>query len=450
MTTPKPALIEQLTATDKRVVTLPLDVLPANPTACQLRTARDPQTVKRYAEAYREGAAMPPIVVFEETTSIGPAYHLADGHHRVAGARSAELTEINAIVKPGDRRAAVLYAAGANGQHGLPLTSDDKWAIVATVLADAEWVQWSDREIADRCHVSASLVGKVRAKTGATSNTRKGADGRTRSLPAKKKKIEAPAGAEAGDQAGYALTTKRRQKVESIAKIMVAGDGLLAEYPLTKQMILASLYLGSDAAARYLPPIQSRKFIETLINTALDVHAGQLVNMGQISRVGDDLFQIEALTADRIAALVAKAAAPTPAAEPEEITTAALTAPAPAQEPPKPVRPPKQRPLAERRADWLRATLADRIEAAHSFAGSNGEQAALILLCGADTDVEGVWSEVYVQKASHGLHTTLCRNVAEDLRNGQAHRLPDWRTLARLFGVDYEALSITADRSIPE
>lgn len=343
------ALVEQLTTSVHRMMTLPFDAIPANPTACQLRTARDPQTVKRYAEAYREGVAMPPVVVFEENGPNGPIYHLADGHHRVAGARAAELTGINAIVKPGDRRAAVLYAAGANGQHGLPLSNDDKWAIVATVLADAEWVQWSDREIADRCHVSATLVAKVRKKTGTTSATRLGKDGAVRSVP-KKKKTEAPAGAEAGPSAPTE------------------------------------------------PP------------------AAQLA----------------------------------PAAEPEEITTAALMAPAPVQEPPKPVRPPKQRPLAERRADWLRAALADRIEAAHSFAGSNAEQAALILLCGADTDVEGVWSEVYVQQASHGLHTTLCRNVAEDLRNGQAHRLPDWRTLARLFGVDYEALSITADRSIPE
>jgi hypothetical protein len=329
---------------------LALDLLPSKGSACQLRTARDPQTVARYAEAYADGVKMPPVVVFRETVDGHTVHHLADGHHRAAGARKAGLAEIEADVREGSHRDAVLFAAGANGQHGLPLSTDDKWAIVATVLADAEWVTWSDRQISEHCHVSASLVAKVRKKTGTSSATRKGKDGATRSLPTKKKKIEAPAGAEAGPSAPTE------------------------------------------------PP----------------------------------------------------AAPPAPAAEPEEITTAALTAPAPAQEPPKPVRPPKQRPLAERRADWLRATLADRIEAAHSFAGSNGEQAALILLCGADTDVEGVWSEIYVQKASHGLHTTLCRNVAEDLRNGQAHRLPDWRTLARLFGVDYEALSITADRSIPE
>jgi uncharacterized ParB-like nuclease family protein len=327
---------------------LSLDLLPAKGSACQLRTARDPQTVARYAEAYADGVKMPPVVVFRETVDGHTVYHLADGHHRTDGAREAGLVEIEADVREGSHRDAILFAAGANGQHGLPLTNDDKWAIVATILADQEWVQWSDREIASRCHVSASLVAKVRKKTGSTSATRKGKDGATRSLPTKKK-TEAPAGAEAGP---------------------------------------------APTPAEPTPPA--------------------------------------------------------PVAEPEELTTD-LTAAAPAPvEPSKAPRPAKKRPLAERRAEWLRGALASAIEAAHSFAGTNAEQAALILLCGADTDVEGVWSEVYVQKASHGLHTTLCRNVAEDLRNGQAHRLPDWRTLARLFGVDYDALSIIADRSIPE
>jgi hypothetical protein len=328
---------------------LSLDLLPSKGSACQLRTARDPQTVARYAEAYADGVKMPPVVVFHSAAEgVGETYHLADGHHRVAAARKAGLTQIEADIREGTHRDAVLFAAGANGQHGLPLSNHDKWAIVCTVLADAEWVTWSDRQISEHCHVSASLVAKVRKKTGTTSATRKGKDGATRSLPTKKK-IAPPAGAEAGP-----------------------------------------------------------------------------------------------------APTPAEPAPSAPVAEPEELTTD-LTAPTPKPaEPPKAPRPPKQRPLAERRADWLRATLADRIAEAHSFAGSNGEQAALILLCGADTDVEGVWSEVYVQQASHGLHTTLCRNVAEDLRNGQAHRLPDWRTLARLFGVDYEALSITADRTIPE
>jgi hypothetical protein len=179
----KPALIEQLTATTSKIETLQLDLLPASGPA-QLRESRNASTVNAYAEAYRAGETLPPIVVFHEPGDDEGGdedmYHLADGHHRVAAAKKADLTEINAIVKRGTRRDAILYAAGANAQHGLPLTNADKRKIVTTLLSDEEWSQWSDREIADRCHVSPTLVGTMRKKTpGAAATKRKTKAGRT-------------------------------------------------------------------------------------------------------------------------------------------------------------------------------------------------------------------------------------------------------------------------------
>jgi hypothetical protein len=173
----KTALIQQHTATDKQQRMVMFSNL-GRTGSCQLREATDAATVARYAEAYAAKVELPPIVLF--TPDDGATYFIGDGHHRLAGARRAAVEDsIWAIVKHGDRRAAILYAAGANGQHGLPLTNDDKRKMVTTLLADEEWRQWSDRQIAEHCHVSANFVGSLRKKTGAESTTRKGKDGRT-------------------------------------------------------------------------------------------------------------------------------------------------------------------------------------------------------------------------------------------------------------------------------
>src|SRR5690606_22774478 len=57
---------------------------------------------------------------------------------------------------------AVLYAVGANAQHGLRRSKADKRRAVETLLLDSEWCQWSDREIARRCSVGHTLVANVR------------------------------------------------------------------------------------------------------------------------------------------------------------------------------------------------------------------------------------------------------------------------------------------------
>src|SRR5262249_9474907 len=86
----------------------------------------------------------------------------ADGFHRVEAARHANLTEIDADVREGTQRDALLFAVGANATHGLRRTNADKRRAVCLLLRDSEWGQWSDGEIARRCGVSDKFVGKVR------------------------------------------------------------------------------------------------------------------------------------------------------------------------------------------------------------------------------------------------------------------------------------------------
>lgn len=65
--------------------------------------------------------------------------------------------------RQGTKRDAILHSVGANTDHGLRRTNPDKRQAVMVLLKDEEWAQWSDREIARRCHVHNSFVSKIRA-----------------------------------------------------------------------------------------------------------------------------------------------------------------------------------------------------------------------------------------------------------------------------------------------
>jgi hypothetical protein len=65
-------------------------------------------------------------------------------------------------VRQGTQRDAVLFGISANNAHGLPRTQADKRKAVELLLGDAEWSQWSDREIARRCHVGHAFVSRLR------------------------------------------------------------------------------------------------------------------------------------------------------------------------------------------------------------------------------------------------------------------------------------------------
>jgi len=70
---------------------------------------------------------------------------------------------IEADIRAGTLRDAVLYSVGANGKHGMPPSNDDKRKAVLVLLNDAEWSAWSDREIAKQCHVSHQMVCNYRS-----------------------------------------------------------------------------------------------------------------------------------------------------------------------------------------------------------------------------------------------------------------------------------------------
>jgi hypothetical protein len=162
----------------RKIITKKLDIAELNIRGgTQARKEIDEPTVGEYAAAMEAGAQFPPIVAYFD----GKENWVADGFHRLWACERIDITEIDVEIHPGTRRAAILHACGANSIHGLPRTNDDKRSAVLMLLEDTEWAKWSDREIARRCAVADTTVGRVRKIATAAkpqSDSRKGADGR--------------------------------------------------------------------------------------------------------------------------------------------------------------------------------------------------------------------------------------------------------------------------------
>lgn len=141
-----------------RATPLSIDILRIDQGIQMRAGGLDAARVEQYAEDMKRGDDFDPITVF----NAQGVFWLADGFHRVAAARKAGLLELPAIIRQGDRRSAILFAVGANAGHGLDRTSEDKRLAVDTMLADPEWRQWTNAEIARRCRVSEPFVATRR------------------------------------------------------------------------------------------------------------------------------------------------------------------------------------------------------------------------------------------------------------------------------------------------
>jgi ParB-like chromosome segregation protein Spo0J len=150
----------------------------------QTRVEIDNQLINEYRDAIREGCLLPPAIVFYD----GTVYWMADGFHRWHAHRQANLTIIECEIRQGTQRDAIFYSISANNAHGKRRTNADKRRAVTIMLRDAEWSQWSDSLIANKCGVSHTFVGDVRGQlaTDASSAPRIGKDGKKRKLPKKR------------------------------------------------------------------------------------------------------------------------------------------------------------------------------------------------------------------------------------------------------------------------
>ena len=98
---------------------------------------------------------------------------LADGFHRYHAHKHAGAIEINADVRNGTKRDAVLFSVGANAVRiACGAQNADKRKAVETLLRDKEWSQWSDREIAESVGVTHPFVASIRERSQKTGNGR--------------------------------------------------------------------------------------------------------------------------------------------------------------------------------------------------------------------------------------------------------------------------------------
>lgn len=130
----------------------------------QPRVEIDQEVLTEYAEHLRNGGTFPPVIVFYD----GAAYWLADGFHRYHAHRMVGCDSIAVDIQNGGLREAILYSVGANTEHGLRRTNEDKRKAVETMLTndivskDEKGNPWGDREIARQCHVTHPFVAKLR------------------------------------------------------------------------------------------------------------------------------------------------------------------------------------------------------------------------------------------------------------------------------------------------
>jgi hypothetical protein len=126
----------------------------------QSRKGLNMQALVEYEEVWKSGKKFPPVDLYFD----GQSYWVGDGFHRIKSRLEANLrsNKIEAIVHQGSKRDAILHSVGANSNHGLRRTNEDKHHAVEILLKDEEWAQWSNREIARQCGVSHEFVANIR------------------------------------------------------------------------------------------------------------------------------------------------------------------------------------------------------------------------------------------------------------------------------------------------
>lgn len=164
--------LDELDLTWKLVPALPLARIDAvrgqqnqaRPTGAPL----NPETVKRYREAYRNGDSFPPICVEKRTTKNTSAkrpYVPLDGLHRIEvltieGAETTPAYEVD-----GDITAMQLFTMAVNNLNGQPLTRAER-QLHATYMLDRGV---DPDRVAELTQLSAGIIQKIRARRQAAT-----------------------------------------------------------------------------------------------------------------------------------------------------------------------------------------------------------------------------------------------------------------------------------------
>lgn len=246
----------------------------------QSRVAINDSAVSEYADAMTEGASLPPVTAFFD----GADYWLADGFHRYHAHRRIGALNLDADVREGTRRDAMLYSVGANASHGLRRTNEDKRRAVETLVSDAEWSAWTDREIAKACGVSHPFVAAVR-----------------RPAAAEKQQVNRDkSAAKRGAAVESDSTTPLSATTPAAAPNSARNEKVVGDAPATKP---ATTTAGSepDRDASPNPALQDANIQEELVEMLNETTS-------QLTAANAELDALRALTAadDRVAAMLSQ------------------------------------------------------------------------------------------------------------------------------------------------
>jgi hypothetical protein len=135
-------------------------------TALQARVKMSEPVVQEYAALMMSDVTFPPVVLFDD----GVKKYLVDGFHRLYAAKRVGRDRIQAVIHNGNKHDGFMYSLQANATHGLQRSNEDKRHCVMKLLDDFEYIDKSDREIAELCAVSHPFVGKLRAGTKSSAS----------------------------------------------------------------------------------------------------------------------------------------------------------------------------------------------------------------------------------------------------------------------------------------
>ncbi len=128
----------------------------------QMRVQMSEEAIAEYVENL---AALPSPRVVDD----GQKKWLIDWH-RFGAYQKAGKTTIPCVIIKGTFTDALHLAAGANSDHGVRRTTDDKRKAVQTLLGINGYSEMSDSALADICKVSDHFVARVRATSSAGSS----------------------------------------------------------------------------------------------------------------------------------------------------------------------------------------------------------------------------------------------------------------------------------------
>jgi hypothetical protein len=217
----------------------------------QPRESLDQETVTQYARNMREGLTYDPIDVVYDGTD----YWCWDGFHRCMAGVLAKLTQIEVRVTQGTLEDAQWLSLGANKNHGVPRSNDDKKRAVRIALTHPRATGISDHQIAVHVGVSQPFVGRIRKRLAATNNgyqspVRTGRDGRTINTA----KIGKRASAKCQD------TPPRKQAAASVTRTLARGHS-----PPVRLIPLQFCPDNPQTAADTLMQEFSREFVNALV-----------------------------------------------------------------------------------------------------------------------------------------------------------------------------------------